>query len=142
MALNGSWKTGARAALAAPAFLLCSLAQSSGQLTVGEPAKLAARRGAAAEARIPIAVQPGFHVNSDQPREEYLIPLRLTWTSPGALAPAAIVYPKPALQKYDFSPQPLSVFTGKFEIVVRFKVPAGAPAGPVRIPVQPASLVG
>jgi DsbC/DsbD-like thiol-disulfide interchange protein len=97
---------------------------------VGEPAKVSARRGAAAEARIPVAVQPGFHVNSDQPREEYLIPLRLTWTSPGALAPVQIVYPKPALEKYDFSPQPLSVFAGKFEIVVRFKVPAGAPAGP------------
>jgi hypothetical protein len=52
---------------------------------VGEPAKVAAARGAAVEARIPVTVDAGFHVNSNHPSEDYLIPLKLTWTSLGAL---------------------------------------------------------
>src|ERR1039458_10117686 len=60
-------------------------AQSSGHLKVGEPSKVAAARGAAVEAKIPVTVDAGFHVNSNHPSEDYLIPLKLTWTSLGAL---------------------------------------------------------
>lgn len=41
-----------------------------------------------------------------------------------------IAYPKAQMEKYDFSPTPLSVFSGNFEIVTRFKAPAGAAPGP------------
>ncbi len=118
------------AALAASLCLPSLFAQGSGYLSVGEPRKIVAKRNAAVEARIPLTVLPGYHVNSNTPSEEYLIPLKLTWTSTGALEGGAVAYPKPSLEKYEFSPKPISVFTGKFDLVAKFKVAAKAPAGP------------
>ena len=107
------------------------LAQSTKQyLTVGELPKLAGKRSAAVQARIPVTVQPGFHVNSNTPGDEYLIPLKVTWKSTGALEGGQVAYPKPSLEKYEFAEKPLSVFTGDFVVVASFKVAANAPAGP------------
>jgi DsbC/DsbD-like thiol-disulfide interchange protein len=105
-------------------------AQSSGYLTVGQPQQVAGKRNAAVQAKIPVAVRPGFHVNSNTPTEEYLIPLKLTWTAAGALESGSVTYPKPSMEKYEFAETPLSVFTGDFELVANFKVAANAPAGP------------
>jgi Disulphide bond corrector protein DsbC len=117
--------------LAASWLCLASLwAQSSGHLTVGEPQKIAGKKGAAVEAKIPLTVESGYHVNSNTPNEEYLIPLKLTWTSTGALEPGRVVYPKPSIEKYSFAPKGLSVFTGNFDVVANFKVAPNAPAGP------------
>lgn len=41
-----------------------------------------------------------------------------------------MIYPKPHLEKYEFSPTPLSVFTGSFDLITKFKVPSGAAVGP------------
>jgi len=83
------------------------------------------------QTKIPVSIREGYHVNSNTPSEEYLIPLKLTWTSTGALEGGAVVYPKPALEKFDFSDgKPISVFMGNFDLVASFKVAANAPAGP------------
>ena len=68
-------------------------------------------------------------MNSNTPSEDYLIPLKLTWAKE-PLAAEQVIYPKPQMEKYDFSPTPLSVFSGNFEIVTRFKAPADARNGP------------
>jgi hypothetical protein len=109
---------------------LFAQAQSSGYLTAGEPQKTAGKRNAAVQVKIPVAVKEGYHVNSNQPSEEYLIPLKLTWTSLGALEGGTVTYPKPELEKYEFSEKPLSVYTGDFFLMANFKVAANAPAGP------------
>ena len=117
-----------------PAVLCLSLAslfaQSSGHLSVGEPQKIAGKRGSAVETRIPVTVESGFHVNSNTPSDSYLIPLKLTWKATGALEAGHVVYPKPSMEKYEFSATPLSVYTGHFELVANFKIAANAPAGP------------
>ena len=97
---------------------------------MGEPQKVAGQRNAAVESRIPCTVQTGFHVNSDTPTYDYLIPLKLTWTSTGALNPGAVTYPKASKEKYSFDPKPLSVVTGKFDLIAHFKIARDAPAGP------------
>ena len=105
-------------------------AQSSGYLAAGEPAKVAGARSAAVQAKIPVTVKVGYHVNSNTPSDDYLIPLKLTWISTGALEAGAVTYPKPSLEKYEFAEKPLSVYTGNFELVANFKVAANAPTGP------------
>ena len=70
-------------------------------------------------------MRTGYHVNSNMPREEYLIPLKLTWTSSGALEPEAVLYPAPSIEKYAFADQPLSVFSGNFDLVAHFQVKGG-----------------
>lgn len=75
-----------------------------------------------------MSIDAGFHVNSNKPAEEFLIPLSLTWTSPGALVPGAVTFPKPSTEKV--GDEQLSVFTGKFDLIANFKVAPNASAGP------------
>jgi hypothetical protein len=112
--------------------LLCLplFAQTSGYLTVGTPQKVVGKRGDPVQVKIPVTVLPGYHVNSNTPSDEYLIPLKLTWKSQGALEGGRISYPKPSMEKYEFSEKPLSVFTGSFDLTASFKIAGNAAAGP------------
>lgn len=103
-------------------------AQSNGHLTVGAPAKISGARNASVQAKIPVAIDAGFHVNSNKPMDEYLIPLSLTWTAPGALEAGTVIYPKPVIEKV--ADKPLAVFTGRFDLIANFKISANAAAGP------------
>jgi hypothetical protein len=98
-------------------------------LTVSPSAPVQAKIGATLDAKLPLQLRAGYHVQSNTPTDKYLIPLKLTW-NPGPLQPATVVYPKPLMEKYSFSPQPQSVFSGNFELTTKFKVPGGAIAGP------------
>jgi len=110
-------------------FLPSLSAQSNPILTVAPPQKVVAKRDAEVTAKVAVTLGAGYHVNSNAPHEAYLIPLKLTWT-PAPLEVAAVTYPKPTDEKYPFSPdQPLSVYTGNFEIATKFKVPADATSG-------------
>jgi thioredoxin:protein disulfide reductase len=99
---------------------------------VGEVQKVAGKRNATVQVKIPVSVDAGYHVNSDKPSLDYLVPLKLTWdkAAMGALEGGTVVYPKAAQEKYDFEDKPLSVYTGNFELTATFKVAANAPAGP------------
>jgi DsbC/DsbD-like thiol-disulfide interchange protein len=105
-------------------------AQGPDRLMVGQPEKLVGKRNAPVQVKIPLTVQKGFHVNSNKPREEYLIPLKLTWASTGALQAGTIDYPAPSIEKYEFAEMPLSVYSGSFDLVAHFKVASNASAGP------------
>lgn len=61
---------------------------------------------------------PGFHVNSDKPRDEYLIPLKITFDN-GVIEAVKVDYPKP--EDIQVAGSTLSVFTGNFDIAARFK---------------------
>lgn len=105
-------------------------AQTGDRLMVGQPEKVVGKRNAAVETKIPLSVQKGFHVNSNKPLEEYLIPLKLTWTSTGALQAGAIAYPTPTTEKFEFAEKPLSIYSGNFDVVAHFKVASNAHSGP------------
>lgn len=87
------------------------------------------KRGTTADAPIDVQVLSGYHVNSNAPNEEYLIPLALRWEQ-GPLKPGETVFPKAEEKKYPFAEKPMSVFTDKFRIVAKFRTDAEAPAGP------------
>src|ERR1035441_184129 len=50
---------------------------NSERVTVGQPQKVVGKRSDSVETRIPVAILEGFHVNSNTPSEEYLIPLKV-----------------------------------------------------------------
>lgn len=121
------WGSTRRALLAALAFSLSAWAQGN-LITADPPQKLVLAAGGAGVSRVTFRLAPGHHTNSNTPSDEFLIPLRLTWDA----APVEVVrveYPKPHLEKYKFAEKPLSVYTGEFTIVTRFKAPAGAAKG-------------
>jgi hypothetical protein len=103
-------------------------AQGSGHLTVGPPAKISGARNASVQTKIPVAVDAGFHVNSNPAAAEYLIPLSVTWSATGALEAGKVTYPKATKEKV--GADTLTVYTGNFELIADFKVSANAPAGP------------
>jgi hypothetical protein len=98
------------------------------RLTITAPAQITAKPGTSVNAAIRVEVQPGFHVNSNHPHDEFLIPLKLTWTS-GPLQTEAVQYPK--AEDIRVGNETLSVFTGMFEIQTQFRVPANTPPGMV-----------
>jgi len=51
---------------------LCAQSSAAGYLSVGETAKVAGSRNAAVQAKIPLSVKHGYHVNSNTPSEEGL----------------------------------------------------------------------
>lgn len=104
----------------------CLPAQQNPKLSVAQPEKLVIKRGASATAVLNVSTLEGFHVNSDKPRDEFLIPLQLTW-SPGALTPGKITYPPP--EDIQVGNDTLSVFTGDFTIKTQFAAPPAAAPG-------------
>jgi len=90
------------------------------------------KAGAVVDSALPLDLRPGYHVNSNAPADEYLIPMRLTW-NPGPLEAVGFAFPKPQMEKYSFSEKPLSVYTGDFQIVTHFKAAANAAPGPATL---------
>ena len=123
------WTKSKRAALAGACILglpLCLLAQQN-KLTVRPSEPITVKRGATFIEALKVVVQPGFHVNSDKPKDEFIIPLKLTWSG-GPLEATSTSYPKP--EEIQVGSERLTVFTGTFNIQTEFKAPEHAQAGP------------
>jgi len=99
-------------------------------VTIAPQATVKAKRGSPATVTLKVNLPAGFHMNSNKPTDPNLIPLTLKWTG-GPLQDGAITYPKPQLETYTFTAgKPISIVTGAFDVVTKFKVPAAAETGP------------
>ena len=78
---------------------------------------------------VPVTVQirPAYHINSNAPADEYLIPTKLTW-EPSLLVCKKTDYPEAEIVSYSFSKKPLAVYSNKIVIVSHFAVPENVPA--------------
>jgi hypothetical protein len=118
-------------AVAAVLLSLPSLpAQSSSVLTVKIPPPAIGKRNSTITARVTLQLLSGYHVNSSTPNDEYLIPLKLSWDG-APLDALDVAYPKPQMANYSFSKKPVSIYSGQFDVITRFGVPANAPLGTV-----------
>ncbi len=114
-------------ALALLAFSSAAMAQT-GVLTVVPPALFSVKRAEPLEAKLHMQLRQGYHVNSNTPSDEYMIPLKLTWDA-GTLEVKEVVFPKPHLEKSEFAEKPLSVFTGEFDIITKLAAKPNAAPG-------------
>jgi suppressor for copper-sensitivity B len=105
--------------------------RASLRLTAGRTA-FAAGEAARLEARV--TVEDGWHVNSDRPTFDYLIPTTLAVEVPAGWPAARVEYPPAEMQTFAFADQPLAVWAGEVTIPVTVEVPAASPSGaaPVR----------
>ena len=85
-------------------------------------APVALTAGKTIEVPIVVRVRPRYHINSNEPLEDYLIPTAVTWETAGVEV-ASVEFPEPELVTYAFSESPLSVFSDEFTIVSKLKVP-------------------
>ncbi len=101
-------------------------------LAQGKTETVKAKIGSTVTVRLPLELREGFHVNSNTPLDKTLIPLKVTWKD-GIMAAINVEFPKPVLDKYKFSKDPLSVFDKNFDVVTTFKVAPTALPGPTAI---------
>lgn len=111
---------------------LLLVAQSSPILQVTPPEPVNVKAGAAFSSPLTASLNEGFHMNSSNPTEKYLIPVSLKWTST-TVETEGVEYPKAQTLKLAFEAKPLSILSGKFTFVTKFKVAQNTPAGPTTV---------
>jgi hypothetical protein len=95
-------------------------------VSVASPQHITAKRGTSITEPIQVTVQSGYHVNSNKPRDEFLVPLKLSWIR-GPLATTNVLYP--TAQQVKVGDETLDVFTGTFTLNTEFTVPTSATPG-------------
>ena len=99
-----------------------SSAQTPGvapSLTVAAVPLVAAQRGAQTMVNLDFRVPPGYHINSNTPKSEFLIPTALKMDLPTDIVLGKIQYPAGEDRAFPFSPyEKLSVYSGDFTIAV------------------------
>lgn len=110
------------------AFLLLIGARSSAQegfgskvpsVSLSAPAIPSIIRGTAGKAELLFHITPGFHINSNAPSEEYLIPTALRMDAPTDIMVGRIIYPTGQNITLPFAPDlKLNVYSGEFTVLV------------------------
>ena len=101
--------------MSVPAF-----AQSSAKVVKVKPEQSVykVKQGSSFQVAVVIDIDGGYHINSNQPAEDFLIPTALKIQPPPGLRANAVRYPKAKVQKFSFSETPMSVYEGR--AVLRF----------------------
>lgn len=118
---------------------IASLAQFGGQqatIKASLTAKDTIHPGGEALVSVKVVVSPGWHINSNKPNEDFLVPSKLTTLSAEKISFRSVVYPKGKEIKLDISDKPLSVYENELELQGVLKVPAGIKEGKYKVIVQ------
>ena len=83
-------------------------------LVTSEPATVVP--GKTAPATLLFRVSPGFHINSNKPNSELLIPTSLQLDLPTDVMVAGVKYPAGAQVQFPFQEEKLSVYSGEFKV--------------------------
>lgn len=83
-----------------------------------------------------ITLPEGLHTNSNKPRDESLIPIRLTVEKVPGVTVNEIVFPAPTDLVQKGAEKPLSVFEREFSVAVSMKVDEGVAPGEITIPAR------
>lgn len=84
---------------------------------------------------VKVAIKNGWHINSDKPNEDFLIPTQLI-SLDSRFPFARIIFPKPKELKFSFSEKPVSVFDGEILIAGLIRVDENIPLGFYKVPIQ------
>ena len=114
-------------ALCALAIALAAQGAHQVLFTPGTPVTVSA--GSSAKAELKFRILPGYHINSDKPAAEVLIPTVLAVNAADGLSVSAVAYPKAKQLTFDFAPdEPLHVYDGDIAVVATLKAaPSAAP---------------
>jgi hypothetical protein len=79
-------------------------------------------------------VKPGFHINSNKPGSDLLLPTVVTLSPPTNIAIGGLEYPPGREQSIPFSPdEKLSVYTGDFAVTASLSAAKNMPLGRFRV---------
>jgi Disulphide bond corrector protein DsbC len=91
-------------------------------VTMSAPELISIARGKPGTVILHFRVERGFHVNSNKPKSEFLIPTALKINPPTDIIIGKVTYPEGEDKSFPFSPdEKLNVYTGDFsvDVVVR-----------------------
>ena len=100
------------------------------------PAVLEVAPGGQARAAIDVRLPEGFHMNSDKPREENLIPITVSMEAVPAVSGATAAFPEATDLKQEGAAVPLRVFEREFAIGLQVNVAPDATAGSHTLPLR------
>jgi hypothetical protein len=107
------------APLMTPAQAQESLGKRTPSVTMSPPPVTAIPRGKAGTVDLQFRVNSGFHINSNKPSAEYLIPTALKLDPPTDIVVGRITYPQGQAMSFAFAPdEKLSVYSGSFAVSV------------------------
>jgi len=88
-------------------------------VTMSSPGVASVTRGKPNTVELQFHVSSGFHVNSNKPSAEYLIPTVLKLDAPTDIVLGRITYPEGEQMSFAFAPnEKLSVYSGEFDLEV------------------------
>lgn len=85
---------------------------------------------------VKVNIERGWHINSDAPNDEFLIPTSFNLLSDRGYKITTVKYPEPIILNLTFSQEPVSVFEGEFFIGVVLEAPEDLELGEHQIPVE------
>jgi len=85
---------------------------------------------------VKVNIEAGWHINSNTPNDEFLIPTSFDLLSERDFEITTIKYPDPTILNLSFSDEPVSVFEGEFIIGVIIDLPEDLELGDHQIPVE------
>ena len=117
--------------------LLCSQAiaqesfgRKSPSVTMSPVPVESVTRGKSGDVELRFRVASGFHINSNTPKEEYLIPTDLKLDPPTDIIVGKVTYPPGIDASLPFAPdEKLSVYTGPFDLSVTVRPLVSVPPG-------------
>ncbi len=79
-------------------------------------------RGSSASTELRFRVAAGYHINSNKPHDEFLIPTALKLNAPTDIIVGRVTYPSGQDMAFEFSPaQPINVYSGDFNVMVKVR---------------------
>ncbi len=86
--------------------------------------------GASTNVDLAFRVGSGFHINSNKPHSDFLIPTELKLTGADQVTIVGVKYPAGQDETFPFSPdEKLSVYSGDFSVTATVRAPPKAQAG-------------
>ncbi|MGA1998853.1 MAG: protein-disulfide reductase DsbD domain-containing protein [Terriglobales bacterium] len=90
--------------------------------------------GKSTKVELPFRVTPGYHINSNKPTSELLVPTVLSVRPPTDIAVAKLTYPAGEDRSFPFSPgDKLNVYTGDFTVTGMVRAERTTPPGTYRV---------
>jgi hypothetical protein len=91
-------------------------------VTLVNPGITSVTRGKSAKVELEFRISPGFHVNSNKPHSEFLIPTTLKLTAPTDIIIGGVNYPPGQDTSFPFAPDDkMSVYGSQFSISVNVR---------------------
>ncbi|MDI6697854.1 MAG: protein-disulfide reductase DsbD family protein [Candidatus Saccharicenans sp.] len=74
------------------------------------------------ELKLELTIAPGFHINSNQPGDEMLVPTSAELKKDPAYEVKEIIFPEAKKKKFKFSDKPISVYDGQVTIKIKMEL--------------------